>query len=149
MVIGEGEDCLFGLLADQTSKIFKAVGAGFERLGAGVIDGASRMLLYQVAQTHNGAQRLDSSSVKGPLSPLTAFVAKNPGSADPIAARTKHWSVPAADPQAPAKATWFNAGMDLDLLHPLVENSEAATIPSDPDLVPNELGGYFVKGASH
>jgi len=53
MVIGEGEDGVFGLLADQTSKIFKAVGAGFERLGAGVIDGASRMLLYQVAQAHN------------------------------------------------------------------------------------------------
>ena len=53
MVIGEGEDCLFGLLADQTSKIFKAVGAGFERLGAGVIDGASRMLPYQLAQAHN------------------------------------------------------------------------------------------------
>ena len=32
LLIGEGEDCLFGLLADQTSKIFKAVGAGFERL---------------------------------------------------------------------------------------------------------------------
>jgi hypothetical protein len=46
-------DCLFGLLADQTSKIFKAVGAGFERLGAGVIDGASRVLLYQIAQAHN------------------------------------------------------------------------------------------------
>jgi len=38
MVIGEGEDCLFALLADQTSKIFKTEGAGFERLGAGVID---------------------------------------------------------------------------------------------------------------
>ena len=38
MVIGEGEDCLFALLADQTSEIFKAVGAGFERRGAGVID---------------------------------------------------------------------------------------------------------------
>ncbi len=36
MVIGEGEDGLFGLLADQPSKIFKAVGASFERLGAGV-----------------------------------------------------------------------------------------------------------------
>ena len=93
MVIGEGENCLFALLADQTSKIFKAVGAGFERLGAGVIECASRMLLYQAAQAHNRAQRLDSSSVKGPLSPLTAFFAKNPGSADPIAARTKHWSV--------------------------------------------------------
>jgi len=53
MVIGEGEDRLFGLLADQTSKIFKAVGASFERLGAGVIDCASRMLLYKVAQAHN------------------------------------------------------------------------------------------------
>ena len=149
MVIGEGEDGLFALLADQTSKIFKAVGAGFERLGAGVIDCASRMLLYKVAQAHNRAQRLDSSCVKGPLSPLTAFFAKNPGSADPIAARTKHWSVQAADPQDTAKATWLNSGMDLDLFHPLVENSDAATIPADPDLVANELGGYFVEGAGH
>jgi hypothetical protein len=38
--------------------------------------------------------------------------------------------------------------MDLDLLHPLVENSDAATIPSDPDLVANELDGYFVEGAA-
>ena len=53
MVISEGEDCLFALLADQTAKIFKAVGAGFERLGAGVIDCARRMLLYKVAQAHD------------------------------------------------------------------------------------------------
>ena len=39
--------------------------------------------------------------------------------------------------------------MDLDLLHPLVENAYAATIPADPDLVANELGGYFVEGAAH
>jgi hypothetical protein len=83
------------------------------------------------------------------LSPLTAFFAKNPGSADPITARTKHWSVQAANSQDPAKATWFNSGMDLDLFHPLVENSYAATIPSDPDLVANELDGYFVEGAAH
>jgi hypothetical protein len=39
--------------------------------------------------------------------------------------------------------------MDLDLFHPLVEDSYAATIPAHPDLVANELGGYFVEGARH
>ena len=49
MVIGEDEDCSFGLLADQTSKIFKAV--GLSTLTQAVIDGASRVLLYLAQAT--------------------------------------------------------------------------------------------------
>jgi hypothetical protein len=47
MVIGEGKDCLLGLLTDQTSKIFKALGAVFERLGAGVIDALAECCLIK------------------------------------------------------------------------------------------------------
>ena len=32
MVVGEGEEFLLSLLPDQPAKIFKSVGAGFERL---------------------------------------------------------------------------------------------------------------------
>ena len=32
MAVGEGKGFLFTLLADQVAKIFKAIGAGFERL---------------------------------------------------------------------------------------------------------------------
>ena len=38
MGIGEAENLLFALFADQSSEIFKAVGAAFERLGAGGIN---------------------------------------------------------------------------------------------------------------
>ena len=53
MVVGEGEDFLFTLLTDQTADIFKAVGAGFERLGTGGVDCASRVTIDQSAQAHN------------------------------------------------------------------------------------------------
>jgi hypothetical protein len=43
MALGEGQDFLFTLLADQAVKIFKAVGAGFRRLGAGGINCAGGM----------------------------------------------------------------------------------------------------------
>ena len=54
MVVSEGEDFLLTLLAEQPAKIFKSVGASFERLCTGVIDGARRVILNQAAQAHNG-----------------------------------------------------------------------------------------------
>jgi hypothetical protein len=54
MVVGEGEDFLLSWLAEQPPKIFKSVGASFECLGTGVIDGARRVILNQAAQAHNG-----------------------------------------------------------------------------------------------
>ena len=54
MVVGEGEDFLLILLAEQPTKIFKSVGASFERRGAGGIDGVRRVILNQAAQAHNG-----------------------------------------------------------------------------------------------
>jgi len=38
--------------------------------------------------------------------------------------------------------------MDLGLFLGLVEDSNAATVSSDPDLVANKLSGNFVKGPS-
>jgi len=69
MAFGEGEDLLFGLLTDETPHIFEAVGTGFERLGTGGVDGASRVAIDQPAQAHNGAQRFGPSCIKGTLSP--------------------------------------------------------------------------------
>jgi len=69
MAIGEGEDFLFTLLADQTPNIFKAVGARLERLGTGGVDCASRVAIDQSAQAHNGTQRFGPSRIKGALSP--------------------------------------------------------------------------------
>jgi len=54
MVLGEGQDFLFTLLADQAAKIFKAVGAGLERLGAGTVDRSCRVLLEESAHAHDG-----------------------------------------------------------------------------------------------
>ena len=48
-----------------------------------------------------------------------------------------------------AKLTWLDSGVDLDLLHALVENAHAATIPAYPDLVTDQFGGNFIEGASH
>jgi hypothetical protein len=93
VVIGEGKGFLFTLLAKQAAKIFKAVGTGFERLSAGTIDGASRVLLAQSAQAHDGTQRLGSAQLKGALSPLTALFANSRCSADPIAAGTQYRSM--------------------------------------------------------
>src|SRR4029077_12998425 len=48
-----------------------------------------------------------------------------------------------------AKLTWLDPAVDLDLLHTLVENAHAATVPAYPDLVTDQFGGNFIEGASH
>src|ERR1700738_5582728 len=88
MVFGEAEDLLFRWAADQAAKIFKAIGAAFDRLRAGGIDCSSRVLLDQSAQAHDGTQRFGSAQLKGALSPLTTLLAYDRCSADPIAAGT-------------------------------------------------------------
>jgi len=49
MIVGEAEELLLGLLAQQTSKIFKTVGAGFERFGTGGIYRGGRVLFDEAA----------------------------------------------------------------------------------------------------
>ena len=45
MAFSEGQNFLFTVLADQAAKIFKAVGTGFKRPGAGTVDCCCRVLL--------------------------------------------------------------------------------------------------------
>ena len=61
MVVSEGEEFLFSLLAEQPAKIFKSVGASFERLGTGSIEGCRRVIPNQAAQAHHGTQRFGST----------------------------------------------------------------------------------------
>jgi len=93
MVIGKGKGFLFTLLADQAAKVFKAVGAGFERLGADGVNGNGRVVLNQSAQADDGTQRLGSARFKGALSPLPTLLADDRCSTDPIAARTDNRSM--------------------------------------------------------
>ena len=65
IALGEGQDFLFTLLADQAAKIFKGVGAAFKRLGGGAINCGGRVLLDQSAQAHDGTQRFGSAQLEG------------------------------------------------------------------------------------
>jgi hypothetical protein len=47
------------------------------------------------------------------------------------------------------EAAWFNPAINLDLFLLLVENSRRAAIPPHPDLLADEFGWHFVKGACH
>src|SRR5271166_2366702 len=126
VAIGEGEDFLFTLLADQTPNIFKAIRACFERLRTGGVDSASRVAIDEAAQAHNGTQRFGSPCVKGTLGPLSALFSENRGSADPITAGFNDRGVQTPGTQDMAKMTWLDPAVDLDLLHALVENAHAA-----------------------
>ena len=147
MVVSEGEDFLFSLLADQPSEIFKSVGAGLKRLQTGGIDRARRVVLDETAQAHNGTQRFGSPRVKSALSPESAFLTQNRGSTNPITTGTDDWGVQTPRTQNMAKLTRFDPGMDLNLFHPLIEDSYAATVPAHPDLVADKFSGNFIKGA--
>src|SRR5258708_25104017 len=114
MAVGEGKVFLFTLLADQAMKIFKAIGAGFERLSAGGIDGSRRVLLDQSAQAHDGTQRFGSAQFKGALSPLTALLADGRCSADPITAGNYVPSQAATCGLKNAKRNQFQPGSALD-----------------------------------
>jgi hypothetical protein len=99
-------------------------------LGAGVVDRSGGVVFDQAAQAHDGTQRFGSAQLKGALSPLAAFFAKHPSSPSPVAARTDDRSMQAYGAQHTAKLTWFNAAMDLDLFHPVIEDSYATTVPA-------------------
>ncbi len=64
MALGKAEGGLFGLFADQPANVFEPVSAALECLGAGGIQGRCGVLLNQVAQTHNRAQRLWTACVE-------------------------------------------------------------------------------------
>src|SRR5260370_30858128 len=119
--------------------------AALERFAAGGIDRACRMPLDQSTQSHNRAQRFSSTGVESRLSPLAALIPQDRCSANPIAAGTKHRSVQATGAQSAAELTRLDAGMDLDLFHPMVKDPYATTIPAHPDLLTNQFGGVSVK----
>src|SRR6478609_2279854 len=48
-----------------------------------------------------------------------------------------------------AKVARFDPGVDLNLVHSLIEDSDAATVPAYPDLVADKFGRNFIKGACH
>ena len=107
MALGEAESGLFGLFTNQSVNVFEPMSAGFECLGAGGIQDGSGVLLNQVAESHNRAQRLRAACVESTLCPLAALLAQDRRSVDPIAARRQHRSAEAAGSQGVAKLAGF------------------------------------------
>ena len=70
MALGEAESGPFGLFTNQSTNVFESRSAGFEGLGAGGVQDGSGVLLNQVAESHNGAQRLGTACVEGTLCPV-------------------------------------------------------------------------------
>src|SRR5271167_4118076 len=103
MALGEAESGLFGLFTNQSANVFEPMSAGFECLDAGSIQNGSGVLLNQVAEPHNRAQRLRTACVEGTLCPLAALLAQYRRSVDPITARGQ---TRAAEPPAPRE--WLN-----------------------------------------
>src|SRR5208337_4457562 len=57
--------------------------------------------------------------------------------------------VQASRTQDMAKLTRFDPGMDLHLLHPLIEDAHATTVPAHPDLAADQFSGDFIKSAGY
>ena len=149
MALGEAESGLFGLFTNQSTNVFEPMSAGFECLGAGGIQDGSGVLLNQVAESHNGAQRLRTASVEGTLCPLAALLAQDRGSVNPIPARGEHRSAEAAGSQRVAELARFLPSVHPNLFHALVEDLHATAIPADPDFAADQFGWRFVKGFFH
>jgi hypothetical protein len=84
------------------------------------------MLLDQLTKSHNRAQRLWAARVEDSLCPLAAWLAQHRRPTHPITARGKNRKAEAARSESAAELARFNAGVDPDLLHPLVEDPDAA-----------------------
>ncbi len=146
MALGEAESSLFRLFTNQSANVFEPMSAGFECLGAGSIQNGSGVLLNQVAEPHNRAQRLGPACVEGTLCPLAALLAQDCRSVDPITARGQHRSAEAAGSQGVAELARFLPSMHPNLFHALVEDPHATAIPANPDFAADQFGGRFVKG---
>jgi hypothetical protein len=71
VIMGEGEVALFARFADEAFDVFEPASVGLERLLAGGVDGGGRVLLNQMAKSHDGSQRLGSSPIHAGLRPLS------------------------------------------------------------------------------
>src|ERR1700760_2388018 len=146
MALGEAESSLFGEFTYQPPNVFEPVGAGLECLGAGGVQDGSGVLFYQVAESHNRAQRLRAACVESTLCPLAALLAQDRRSVDPIPARGQHRSAEAAGSQGVAELAGFLPSVHPNLFHALVEDLHATAIPADPDFAADQFGWRFVKG---
>src|SRR5271166_5317885 len=146
MALGEAESGLFGLFTNQSANVFESMSTGLECLGAGGVQDGSGVLLNQVTESHNRAQRLRTACVEGALCPLAALLAQHRCSVDPITARGQHRSAEAAGSQGVAELAGFPPSVHPNLFHALVEDLHATAIPADPDFAADQFGRRFVKG---
>ena len=147
MIVGEGEVALFAGFTDEAFNVFEPASVGLQRLLASGVDGGGRVLFNQMAKSHDGAQRLGSSPINAGLRPLAAGFAEQRRPSDPPSAGGEHRSAHSGGAQNAAELSGFEAEVDLHLLHAVIENAHAATVPAHPHLPADILGRRFVKGS--
>ena len=108
-----------------------------------------RLVTRVLGLPHDGSQRLGSSPINAGLRPLAAGFAEQRRPSYPPSAGGEHRSAHSAGAQNAAKPSGFQAKVDLHLLHAVVENAHAATVPSHPHLPADILRRRFVKGSLH
>ena len=147
VILSEGEVALFARFTDEAFDVFEPAGAGLQRLLASGVDGGGRVLFNQIAKSHDGSQRLGSSPINAGLRPLAAGFAEQRRPSYPPSAGGEHRSAHSGDAQNAAELSGFQAEVDLHLLHAVIENAHAATVPSHPHLPADILRRRFVKGS--
>jgi hypothetical protein len=125
VILGEGEVALFAWFADEALDVFEPPGACLQGLGASGIDGGGRVFFNQIAKSHDGSQRLGSSPINGGLGPLATGFAQQRRAFYPPSAGGKHRSAHSGDSKNAAELSGFQAGVDLHLLHAVIENAYA------------------------
>jgi hypothetical protein len=113
VILSEGEVALLVWVTDEAFDVFEPAGAGFQGLLASGIDGRGRVLFNQIAKSHDGSQRLGSSSINGRLGPLAAGFAEQRRPFCPPSAGGEHWSTHSGNAQKAAELPRFQTGMDL------------------------------------
>ena len=151
MFVGEGERLLDGsrALLQHPPQVFVTP----EPFGAGprtdAINRPRVVLGAQLAERDDGSQRLGAALLEDLASPVPARFAEQGRAIDPVTARLDHWPARARCPEAAAELARLQAGVDGDLLQPLVEDAHHASIPTRPDRAPDVFRRRFVVGLGH
>ena len=143
MILSEGEVALFARFTDEALDVFEPPGAALSAFWQ------AASMVAAVCLTRWQSPMMDRSA-SGPRRSTLACAHWPQARARPVLSTIGRRRAPERSfrrrPSA-AELSGFQAEVDLHLLHAVIENAHAATVPSHPHLPADILRRRFVKGS--
>src|SRR5438552_18385907 len=134
MALSKGQVSLYFALAlfQQRSHIPQSPGPTGQGTGASVVNGFERVILGQADEAHDRAQAQRTFALEHALRPLSARGAQFLRALEPVIQLPFQRTVSTTQAQHFIELSRLQMSGQLDLLPPLVEDTNIATVPTHP-----------------